>query len=148
MICIDASSRCELHAGCTGVSSAGGRRAPAAGTETPGPHTPATCGPRHPLAAVVCMVYIMIPCNTAPLLQMSPSSSVIHKTAPSPSTYIPAPSASTVHAPELNRPLQLLATVAMCNVVELHLALALQTRMTNHPSRSALKALGEASGAA
>lgn len=42
---------------------------------------------------------------------------------------------------------QLLATVAMCNIVELHLSLALQTKMTN-PSRSTLKALGEASGAA
>lgn len=66
------------------------------------------------------------------------------KTAPSPLT-----SAATARAREQNGPRapQLLATVAMCNIVELHLALALQTRMTN-PSRSALKALGEASGAA
>lgn len=82
-----------------------------------------------------------------PLLEMSPSSSsLIHKTALSLFTYIPV---QELHIHQLNRPrlLQLLATVAMCNIVELHLSLALQTRMTN-PSRSALKALGEASGAA
>lgn len=57
--------------------------------------------------------------------------------------------AATVHIHKLNRPgsRHLLATVAMCNIVELHLSLALQTRMTN-PSRSTLKALGQASGAA
>lgn len=58
-------------------------------------------------------------------------------------------SAPTVHIHRLNRPrsLQLLATVAVCNIVELHLSLALQTRMTN-PSRSTLKALRKAPGAA
>lgn len=114
---------------------------------------------KHSYAAMVWMVYIIIPSTTAWVPAEFPCSWILCDVVANVtiiiidtqnsfiSIHLYSCSAATVH--KLNRPhsLQLLATVAMCNIVELHLSFALQMRMTN-PSRSTLKALGEASGAA
>lgn len=118
-----------------------------------------TFRPNQSYAAMVWMVYIVTPSTTG-WVQSEISCSwilcgivanvtiIITDTQKSfISIHLYSCSALAVH--KLNRPhsLQLLATVAMCNIVELHLSLALQTRMTN-TSPSTLKALGEVSGAA